>query len=75
MEVVFMELSQYQQLLERKFGHVNLPETKERVDEIIKTLEGQLECLTRQDFYLLQAMLIIKTWSELNDGEPFKTKT
>lgn len=63
-----MEINQYQSLLERKFGHLELPRTKDNITEIITTLEDQLECSTRQDFYLLQAILIIKTWSELNDG-------
>lgn len=70
-----MEINQYQSLLERKFGHLELPRTKDNITEIITTLEEQLESPSEQDFYLLQAILIIKTWSELNDGEPFGTKT
>lgn len=63
----FMELNQYQSLLEQKFGHVELPKTKKDVDNIIKALEEQMESPTWQDFYLLQAILIIKTWSGCND--------
>lgn len=64
-----MELNQYQSLLEQRFGQVELPKTKDNINEIIHTLEDQLESSTWQDFYLLQAMLIIKTWSELNNEE------
>ena len=59
-----MESNQYQSLLERKFGHLELPRTKDNITEIITTLEEQLESPSWQDFYLLQAILIIKTWSE-----------
>lgn len=64
-----MEINQYQSLLERKFGHLELPRTKDNITEIITTLEEQLESPSGQDFYLLQAILIIKTWSELNNEE------
>ena len=64
-----MEINQYQSLLERKFGHLELPRTKDNITEIITTLEEQLESPSWQDFYLLQAILIIKTWSELNNEE------
>ncbi|MEQ7201097.1 hypothetical protein [Enterococcus avium] len=64
-----MEINQYQSLLERKFGHLELPRTKDNITKIITTLEEQLESSSWQDFYLLQAILIIKTWSELNNEE------
>lgn len=57
-----MHIKQYKTLVEKEYGPVNLPITNKEVEVILCSLDNSLESVSKEDFHILQAMLIVENW-------------
>lgn len=62
-----MDLNDYKQIVEDEFGPVVLPKNTDEVNKTIEFLVDELECPTWNDYYILQAIEIIKDWRKNNE--------
>lgn len=72
---IFMNLLEYQSLIEKKYGKVSLPETEQEVSEIIDMIDDSMESVSIKDYHLFQAIEIIKDWKRKNDSLRKETTT
>ncbi len=57
-----MELTEYQSLIEARYGTVTLPKNDDDIETVLDSIDEVFTVVSKQDYHLLQAMMIVEDW-------------